>query len=179
MPYEWDDITKAPDHPGAFCFAKGGEPRSRLTLWPHRSMSNSGFAWFIGATFAMFLLPLLALVGSVALWGLLPFLLLALWAIWYSIRRNDIDRSLHEVLSVWEDRVELIRQNPRGPDQTWHANPHWVEVKMLADGGPVENYVTLRGNGRTVEIGAFLSAEERQELKRSLSQSLLHGYAKQ
>ena len=173
MPYQWDEtLPEAPDDPGAFCYAKGGKPCARLTLWPHRSMTNSGFAWFIGLTFAMFLLPLLALLGSVALWGLLPFLSLALWGIWYSIRRNDADRSQHEVLSIWEDRVELTRHNPRGLDQTWHANPHWVEVKILADGGPVENYVTLRGNDRTVEIGAFLSAEERNILYGALRQKI-------
>ena len=31
-------------------------------------------------------------------------------------------------------------------------------------GGPVPNYVTLSGNGREVEIGAFLSEDERVEL---------------
>ncbi len=51
-----------------------------------------------------------------------------------------------------------------GPDQNWQANPHWVEVKLRPEGGPVENYVTPRGNNRTVEIGAFLSPDERQEM---------------
>jgi uncharacterized membrane protein len=43
---------------------------------------------------------------------------------------------------------------------------------MLAEGGPVENYVTMRGNGRTVEIGAFLSPDERLDLYRELMQLL-------
>lgn len=169
MPFQWDEtLHEAPDDPGAFCFAKGGGPHARLTLWPHRSMSNAGFAWFIGLTFAMFLLPLIAVLGSLALWGLLPFVLLAIWAIWYSIRRNDADRAQHEVLSLWEDRIELTHHHPRKGDQTWDANPHWVELHLAENGGPVENYVTLRGNGRTVEIGAFLSADERVTLYHTL-----------
>ena len=30
--------------------------------------------------------------------------------------------------------------------------------------GPVSHYVTLSGNGRTVEIGSFLSEDERKQL---------------
>lgn len=172
MPYQWDEKTKAPDQTGAFSFETGGNPRAKLTLWPHRSMSNTGFAWFIGLTFAMFLLPLFALLGSLALWGLLPFLLLSLWAMWYSLRRNDADRSLHETLKLWDDRVELIHTDPRRGEQHWDANPHWVELKITEDGGPVKNYVTLRGNNRTVEIGAFLSPDERRNLYGLLSEWL-------
>ncbi len=36
---------------------------------------------------------------------------------------------------------------------------------MHKTGGPVPNYITLTGNGRTVELGgAFLSEEERRTL---------------
>jgi len=37
-------------------------------------------------------------------------------------------------------------------------------VHMHETGGPVPHYVTLSGNGREVEIGAFLSEDERVEL---------------
>lgn len=38
--------------------------------------------------------------------------------------------------------------------------------------GPVPNYVTLKGNSREVEIGAFLSEEERKQLHRDLLAAL-------
>ena len=31
-------------------------------------------------------------------------------------------------------------------------------------GGPVDNYLTLKGGGREIELGAFLSPEERADL---------------
>ncbi|MFP4044569.1 MAG: DUF2244 domain-containing protein, partial [Rhodosalinus sp.] len=55
-------------------------------------------------------------------------------------------------------------RNPRGPLQEWECNPHWIRVELHARGGPVPNYVTLRGSGREVEIGAFLSEDERKAL---------------
>lgn len=165
MPLKWENFSdEAPANTGAFSFDAGNGPARQLTIWPHRSLPRRGFVWFIGLTFAMFLLPLFALLGTMALWGLLPFLLGALALTWYFLQRSYKDGELTEILSLWDDRVELTRHNPRSPDQEWHANPHWVEVKLRPEGGPVENYITLRGNGRTVEIGAFLSPEERTEL---------------
>jgi uncharacterized membrane protein len=43
---------------------------------------------------------------------------------------------------------------------------------MHKHGGPVPNYVTLTGDGREVEIGAFLSEEERIALYGDLTQKL-------
>ena len=54
----------------------------------------------------------------------------------------------------------------------WQANPHWVRVTLHKTGGPVPNYLTLRGNGREVEIGAFLAEEERLTLQHELRRAL-------
>ena len=170
MPMKWDHINeKAPDTTGAFFHADNNPPARRLTLWPHRSLPARGFVWFIAITATLFLLPLMALLGTLALWGLLPFLAGALALIWYFLRRSTADGALREVLALWQDRAELTRHNPRKPDQHWHANPHWVEVNLQPLGGPVDNYVTLRGNDRIVEIAAFLSPDERKKLYSELT----------
>ncbi len=165
MPYEWEDLTHgAPVKTGAFCYADDDAPALRITLWPHRSLPRRGFVAFIAITFAMLMIPLLGLLGTLALWGLLPFLLGALALMWYFLERSYKDAALTEVLSLWNDRIELVRRNPRGPLQDWQANPHWVRLTLRAEGGPVESYLTLKGNGREVELGAFLSPEERVAL---------------
>ncbi len=170
MPLKWENLSEgAPANTGAFSYEPGRGPARRLTLWPHRSLPRKGFAAFILLTFAMFLLPLLAVLGTVVLWWLLPFLLATLGLTWYFIERSYNDARLTEVLSLWDDRVELVRTEPDGTRQDWQANPHWVRVAIHSHGGPVENYITLRGNNRTVEIGAFLSPEERQKLYEDLS----------
>ena len=38
--------------------------RATLQLWPHRSMTNRGFAVFMGATFSLICLPMLAVLGT-------------------------------------------------------------------------------------------------------------------
>ena len=162
MPYEWTKPTPQAEP----------APDWQLCLWPHRSLPPEGFAIFIGVTFLLLLIPLFAVLGSPVLWGLLPFVMGALALTWFFIRRSYADAELREDLLLWPDRLELVRTNPRGAPQSWEANPYWVRVEMHEKGGPVQNYVTLSGAGRMVEIGAFLSPEERIELFRSLNDRL-------
>jgi uncharacterized membrane protein len=175
MPLKWDDIPeRAPAKAGAR--SHGGpddRPLARLSLWPHRSLPRTGFAVFIGVTFALLLVPLLAVVGTPVLWGLLPFAMGVLVLTWVMIERSYADARLTEVLTIWNDRMELVRTSPRGAVQRWEANPYWVRVELHKDGGPVENYLTLKGGDREVELGAFLSPEERVELRDDLDRLLL------
>lgn len=145
---------------------------TELTLWPHQSLPPKGFAAFILGTFTLAMIPLFALLGTVLLWGLLPFLLIALGGMYYALRRNDRDRQIVEVLTVTPDTTHLTRQNPHGPQQDWDCNTYWVKVALHQDGGPVPNYVTLSGSGREVEIGAFLSEDERKALYDDLTRMI-------
>ncbi|MDJ0859203.1 MAG: DUF2244 domain-containing protein [Dinoroseobacter sp.] len=167
MPIEWSEtMQEAPEKSGAF------SPVAVLRLWPHRSLTAKGFVWFIGITATALSLPLIAVLGSVVLWGLLPFMLLALAGVWYGIVRNQTDLSLNEVLELSAERIALTRHNPRQSDQHWEANPYWVELTLHPSQGPVENYLTLRGSDREVELGAFLSPEERIMLYADLQDRL-------
>ncbi|MCB1335590.1 MAG: DUF2244 domain-containing protein [Roseivivax sp.] len=156
MPYRWTPDT-ATTH------------TAELRLWPHNSLPAKGFAVFILATFTLAVVPLFALLGTVLLWGLLPFMLIALGGTWYALRRNERDRQIVEVLTLTPETLHLTRTNPRGERQEWDCNTYWAKVEMHQKGGPVPHYVTLKGGGREVEIGAFLSEDERKALYADLS----------
>lgn len=149
MPYEWLPLQGNVQH---------------LHLWPHRSLTQRGFVGFVGLTATLIAVPLLATLGSPVLWALLPFLLGTIWAIWFALRKNGRDRDIVEDLTLTPDRLTLVRHGPKGKRQDWAANPYWVRVTLHATGGPVPNYLTLKGEGREVELGAFLSEEERVAL---------------
>ena len=143
-----------------------------IEAWPNRSLSSKGFATFILVTYGLFLLPLFAVLGTAALWGILPFILLALVLVWMSFMRSYRDGRLLEVLILGETEVALVRTEPNGTQHTWSANPYWVSVQIHEKGGPVPGYVTLKGGGREVEMGAFLSEEERRALYEDLERLL-------
>lgn len=159
MPYKWIDPT-AP------------ETGQRLHIWPHRSLPKTGFVWFIAITSVMIALPLLAVIGSPVLWGLLPFLILAVAGVWMALKRSYADGQILEDLVLGANSLVLTRNGPRGKVQSWEANPHWVRLSLHATGGPVPNYLTMTGNGREVEIGAFLSEPERVTLEADLRKRL-------
>lgn len=158
MPYCW---TTTPS-----------ESVQEMRLWPHESLPARGMVAFVLATFAMILIPTLPLLGSAALWGVLPFLLLAVWGIYFALQRNHRARQILEVLTLDGDMARLIRNDPGGAQREWDCNRYWTTVTKYEDEGPVPHYITLRGEGREVEIGAFLSAEERLALFDDLNRAL-------
>lgn len=150
MPYEWRDQSDG----------------AELLLWPHRSLPRKGFAWFIGATVLLLGLPLLAVLGSAVLWGILPFMVLAVGGTWFAISRSYRSGETRERLEMNRARILLIRHDPGRRDREWAANPYWIHAAIRP--GPVERYLVLTGDhesGRTVELGAFLTPEEREALQ--------------
>jgi uncharacterized membrane protein len=144
-----------------------------LRAWPHNALPPRGFVIVIGASAAVLALPLLAVLGHPVLWGLLPFAALVLWGLWMALRRNWQDRSVVEEMHLSRAGLHLRRLNPRGPAQEWHADPAWVTLRLTPSGGPVEQYLTLTGGGREVELGAFLTPDERLALHDDLDRLLV------
>lgn len=151
MPYRWTD----PD---------------TLTLWPHRSLGPKGFAWTIGLLSGGLGLPLIGQLGHKTLWVILAAVASTVSLLWTALRRNLKDRAILETLTLRPDQLTLTRQ-ARGL-QSWAANPHWVRLTLYETEGPVPIYLTLSGNGREVELGAFLTPDERRDLRADLARRL-------
>ena len=165
----WRDLHKTPlEAPEK----SGASVLWAAVLWPNRSLPNVGFAWTIGIAAGLLSLPLLTLVGTAAMWGLLPFLMIPVIGLWIAIRRNDADGQMTEELTLTPARLHLCRTEPDGTVREWEANPYHVRIDTHE--GPVENYLTLRGGNRVVELGAFLAPEERLDLKTRLEDELRH-----
>lgn len=124
------------------------------------------------AVFLFGLIPLIAVLGSILLWGLLPFLLITVLGLWLAFEMNYRARSVFEVLTLNKTQAHLVHHDPRSGDQEWSCNRYWARPEMHTRGGPVPHYVTLIGNGREVEIGSFLSEEERITLFDDLTRKL-------
>ena len=163
MPYQWTSPTTA--------------DVQELRIWPHESLPARGMAAFVFATFALILLPAIPLLGTPILWGLLPFLLLAVWGIYFALQRNHRALQITEVLTLDDEDAHLVRTDPSGRTREWDCNRYWAQVNKYEKDGPIPHYVTLKGKGREVEIGAFLSEDERIALFDDLQRALSSGKA--
>lgn len=160
MPYEWTP-SSAPN-----------QAHWQLELWPYRSLLRKDFVLFIGGTILLIGMPLIALIGSAALWVILIFLGVMLAALWGAIHVSYRRGEVLEVCKATPDKITLIRHNPKGSTQIWEANRFWATLHLHPTGGPVDNYLTFRGGDREVEIGAFLDVDERRTLYDELRRAL-------
>ncbi len=159
MPYEWS-VSPEP------------EAAVQLRIWPHRSLTRTGFVGFVAVTAALAALPVLTLIGTPSAWVVLGFAIAAVSALWTALRASDRDREILEVLSLTSRQAELVRCGPLGQRQVWQADPYWVEVALYPTQGPVPHYLTLRGGGREVELGALLTEAERVALAAEIRAAL-------
>jgi len=147
-------------------FARTDTPVFQVMLWPNRSLGKVGFRNTMilvagGISFPMVPLLLAARNWWMLLFGIIPVALLYLF-----FKRNYRDGRLTEELRIYTDLITVERQEPSGAIHRWHANPYWVRLKLQDE--PVENYLTLEGNQRIIELGAFLAPEERLDLKNEI-----------
>ncbi len=147
------------------------EPIFDAVLYPHRSLSPRGVRLVIagiGGALALVALYFTAL-GA---WPVLPFfgceILLILWA----FRTNARDARMFERLRLTPDELTVARVRPSGQEQRHRfAPPHWLSVDLASssDGG---NELWLASHGRSLQVGRFLTPDERTDLADALRVAL-------
>ena len=116
MPYDWT----TPPATGA------GE----LHLWPHQSLTPQGYVGFLTATAVLIALPLFVLLGSVLLWGLLPFIAMALFGVKFALDRNRAKSQVLEVLTLGPEDATLVRRDRNG-ERLWSCNRYWAKFGCI------------------------------------------------
>lgn len=145
-------------------------PLYAVTIWPNRSLTPGVRKAVLGAVALGLSLPMPMLVGTLAFWGMLPFVATTLALVWLGLRLSDRDRTVVEQLTLWRDEMRVERREPTGRCLRWTAEP--LKVRLCLHAQPIENYLTLTGGGREIELGAFLSPDERAALAEELEDVL-------
>ncbi|MEM7270657.1 MAG: DUF2244 domain-containing protein [Pseudomonadota bacterium] len=163
-PKSWDAAVGEPAAVSASDpFSRPDPPVWKIRLWPYRSLSTEGFRWIMAVTAAGLALPLIALAPTGASFALAPYAIFALILLWLFLKLSYFTGRTTEELRLWPDVIAVERREPWGKIRRWSANPYWVDID-LADTRQVPSYLTLRGSGRRIELGAFLTPAERVEL---------------
>ena len=142
-------------------------PVYAATLWPNRPLTEQGRKTVLAIAAVGLMVPLGPALGTPVFWGLLPFLAGALAMLWLGLRRSIRDGRLAEWVAIWPDEMRVERREPGGRVLRWRAEPFHVRLRLHPE-GKVEQYLTLRATGspasREIELGAFLSPDERVAL---------------
>ncbi|MCI4661622.1 MAG: DUF2244 domain-containing protein [Neomegalonema sp.] len=150
---------------------KEPDPVYRVTLWPHRSLSWRQFRIFMAIIAGMLTVPLIPFLGGTGLWVIALFLLADFLLLGGMILLTYRSGRLREQVSLWPDRLRIDRFEPNGAHLSWEANPHWIQIKLV-ETKRIPAYLMLSSSGKEVELGAFLTPEERRALALDLREKI-------
>ena len=146
--------------------SKDGSPKSpifdSITLWPHRSLSQRGFAILIaGLGTLAFVIGLgFFLLGA---WPVIGFMGLELLVLYVAFRLNYRDGKACEQLLIHADGLDLIRTSPSGKQSHMHFASPWLRAELIPQKGR-RKILALRHHHDHHEIGAFLPPAEKKHI---------------
>jgi uncharacterized membrane protein len=141
-----------------------------IVLYPNRSLGRTGFAVLMGA-----IVLVSAAVGAgfmmVGAWPVTGFFGLDVVLIYFAFRWRDREARRAEFVRLDRDGLTVRRLDPNGSSQSWHFEPYWLRVSLEA-ASRHHHRLILRSHGQQLEIGAFLTSDERAELAHALQAAL-------
>tara|TARA_A100001011_G_scaffold390175_1_gene473068 strand:+ start:833 stop:1342 length:510 start_codon:yes stop_codon:yes gene_type:complete len=150
---------------------KEDKPVLSLTIWPHRSCDKKTFSLILLCISLILIAPSFLFLKIELALSILPFSLFSIMLLFFVGNKNFNDALLIEKLKIYPKTIIIERKEPNKNVKKWYSNPYWTKVNLY-NNGPVESYLTLKGNGKEVELGSFLTPEERINLKKIIDETL-------
>ena len=145
---------------------------ARFIVTPNPSMSWQANKLFI-ASLAFWSFGMGAFFALQGYWMILPFVGLEIafltavlyWCCWQSMRREVISIDAENI------KIEVGRQQAQ---ELHHFQSAWTKVVLYPPKSEVQpGRLVMRSKGEEVEVGAFLSDDERQTLAESIHNALI------
>ena len=135
----------------------------RIELAPNCSLTPAGAKLFM-LSIGSFSLPLALLFTWHGYWPVLAYWALEMLALAVALRASMSRRFHTETLSVTDASVCLVRRSRHGESKQEFAR-HWTRVRLR---GPQSRLypsrLTIESRGRAMEVGSFLTEDERRRL---------------
>lgn len=150
--------------------AAGPAPLLDVVVYPHRSLGPTGFlvlmAVLCACSFAVGLVFYLS--GA---WPVVGFLGLDVLIVYVAFRLNYRAARAYETLRLTREALEVTKVDARGRGRRIAFQPYWLAVDM-DDPPRRHSRLTLRSHGQRLEIGGFLTGDEKLDLARTLRRGL-------
>src|SRR3984957_2090275 len=136
------------------------------TVAPHRSLPPRGLAWIMAILIGFCGCSSVGFVLAGA-WPVTGFFGVDIALLYLAFRISYRRARQSETLRLTENAFDVEWQSARGEIRRWRFEPAWlrVTVEEQANG---RGRLRLASHGKSVTVGAFLNAEERQKLAFSL-----------
>ena len=144
----------------------------RMRLAPNRSLDSYGTKIVFLVIACGFLLPIIPFIGSPIGTTLTIFSGLTFYLFLIMLQRNFQEANTFEEIFISKRKITVVHQEKNKEKIIWEGNPYWTRVTLDINNPKLKNYLTLVGKGRHIELGAFLSPDERIELKDKIQNAL-------
>ncbi len=143
---------------------------ARLT--PHRSLGPRGFLLLMSVICAVSFIAgiIFFLAGA---WPVVGFFGLDVLLVYVAFKLNYASARAYETVKISGDELIVRRVLPGRPPKQWKFHPYWVRVEMDSD-GELHGPLYLTSHGARLQIGAFLSGDERRDFADALKDALSH-----
>jgi len=139
-------------------------------LLPHRSLSRRAF-WLLLAGLAAGLGAVGFAFWSLGAWPVAGFCGLEVLLVWGAFELNYRAARACERVHLDDEALVVSRVDARGRTVAAHFEPGWVRVEVERR-GESDNRLLLACHGRRMELGAFLTPEERSDFAAALRAAL-------
>ena len=147
-------------------------PSIKISLAPNRSLDSHGTKVVFAVIAFGFLLPIVPFIGSPIGTTLTIFSGLTFYLFLTLLQKNFQQGSTFEEILISKNKIIVVHQEKNKEQMTWECNPYWTKVHLDINNPKLKNYLTLAGKGRRIELGAFLSPDERLELRDKIQNAL-------
>ncbi len=151
---------------------KGDPAFLRMRLMPNRSLDSTGTKIVFILIACGFLLPLIPFIGSAIGTTITIFSGLTFYLFLTLLQKNFQQAYIFEEIFISKNKVIVVHQEKNKEQKTWEGNPYWTRVRIDVNNPKLKNYLTLTGKGQHIELGAFLSPDERIELRDEIQNAL-------
>ena len=140
------------------------------TVAPHRSLPPRGLIWIMAILVGFCCCSSIGFVLAGA-WPVTGFFGLDIALLYLAFRISYRRARASETLRLTQAAFDVERQSARGKKRRWRFEPAWLRVTLEEEEGG-HGRLRLGSHGRSVTVGAFLTAEERRDLASSVSAAL-------
>lgn len=135
----------------------------RIDIAPNCSLSPAGAKRFM-ASIGLLSLPLSLVWAWRGFWPVLLYWALEMVALGMALRVSMGRRFESQTVRVTESQVSLVTRTRRGETHEVFAR-HWAKVRLVgARSAQSRSRLTIESRGRAIEIGGFLTDEDRRRL---------------
>ncbi|MBS0613323.1 MAG: DUF2244 domain-containing protein [Proteobacteria bacterium] len=141
--------------------------QQRIVLVPNCSLTPKSAALFFSTLFIFSLCFALFFVLQ-GLWPILPFWGLEMLVLGFALHLSLKRRLYRQELLLTDTEVSIVTTSRAGEDKQQFSR-HWAKVRLRSPRTNLHpSRLTIESHGRALEIGQFLTEEERRSLARRL-----------